>query len=46
MSTLAGMLILLAEDLEQGRVRLGGGDLLRIAAVGANVHDGAQLVRL
>jgi len=42
----AGMLILLAEDLEQGRVRLGGGDLVLIAAVGANVHYGAQLVRL
>ena len=42
----AGMLILLAEDLEQGVVRLGGGDLVLIAAVGANVHYGAQLIRL
>jgi 3-oxoacyl-[acyl-carrier-protein] synthase III len=42
----AGMLILLAEDLEQGVVRLGSGDLVVIAAVGANVHYGAQLVRL
>jgi 3-oxoacyl-[acyl-carrier-protein] synthase-3 len=42
----AGMLILLSEDLEQGWVRLGGGDLVLIAAVGANVHYGAQLVRL
>ena len=42
----AGMFILLAEDLEAGRVRLGSGDLVMIAAVGANVHYGAQLVRL
>ncbi|MDY7225962.1 3-oxoacyl-ACP synthase III family protein [Hyalangium rubrum] len=42
----AGMLILLAEDLEAGRVRLGSGDLVMVAAVGANVHYGAQLVRL
>ncbi|HYG64475.1 MAG TPA: 3-oxoacyl-[acyl-carrier-protein] synthase III C-terminal domain-containing protein [Thermoanaerobaculia bacterium] len=42
----AGMLILLAEDLDAGVVRLGGGDLVLIAAVGANVHYGAQLVRL
>lgn len=42
----AGMLILLAEDIEAGRVRLGSGDLVMVAAVGANVHYGAQLVRL
>ncbi|MBW3572345.1 MAG: 3-ketoacyl-ACP synthase [Gemmatimonadetes bacterium] len=42
----AGMLILLAEDLEQGVVRMDSGDLVLIAAVGANVHYGAQLVRL
>ncbi|MFP2959021.1 3-oxoacyl-ACP synthase III family protein [Myxococcus sp. 1LA] len=42
----AGMLILLAEDLEAGRVRLGSGDLVVVAAVGANIHYGAQLVRL
>lgn len=42
----AGMLILLAEDLAAGHVRLGSGDLVLIAAVGANVHYGAQLVRL
>lgn len=42
----AGMLILLAEDLEQGVVAMGTGDLVLIAAVGANVHYGAQLVRL
>ncbi|QRK12873.1 3-ketoacyl-ACP synthase [Archangium violaceum] len=42
----AGKLILLAEDLEAGRVRLGSGDLVLLAAVGANVHYGAQLIRL
>jgi 3-oxoacyl-[acyl-carrier-protein] synthase-3 len=42
----AGMLILLAEDLESGRVRVGSGDLVLVAAVGASVHYGAQLVRL
>jgi 3-oxoacyl-[acyl-carrier-protein] synthase-3 len=42
----AGMLILLAEDLESGQVRLGSGDLVLVAAVGASVHYGAQLVRL
>jgi 3-oxoacyl-[acyl-carrier-protein] synthase-3 len=42
----AGMLILLAEDLENGTVTLGSGDLVLIAAVGANVHYGAQLIRL
>ena len=42
----AGMLVLLAEDLESGAVTLGSGDLVLIAAVGANVHYGAQLVRL
>jgi 3-oxoacyl-[acyl-carrier-protein] synthase III len=42
----AGKLILLAEDLDQGVVRLGSGDLVVMAAVGANVHYGAQLIRL
>ena len=42
----AGMLILLAEDLEAGVVEIGRGDLVVIAAVGANVHYGAQLIRL
>jgi 3-oxoacyl-[acyl-carrier-protein] synthase III len=42
----AGMLILLAEDLQAGVVKLGSGDVVVIAAVGANVHYGAQLVRL
>ncbi len=42
----AGMLILLAEDLERGVVKLGSGDLVMLAAVGANVHYGGQLIRL
>src|SRR3712207_5095057 len=42
----AGMLILLAEDLETGTVALGRGDVVLIAAIGANVHYGAQLIRL
>ena len=42
----AGMLILLAEDLEAGVTSLGSGDLVLIAAVGANVHYGGQLIRL
>lgn len=45
-SSAAGMLVLLAEDLEAGRVRLGSGELIMIAAVGASVHYGAQLFRL
>lgn len=42
----AGMLILLADDLAQGRVKLGGEDVVVMAAVGAGVHYGAQVVRL
>jgi 3-oxoacyl-[acyl-carrier-protein] synthase-3 len=42
----AGMLILLAEDVERGVVKMGSGDLVMIAAVGANVHYGGQLIRL
>lgn len=42
----AGMLTLLAEDVAEGVVKLGSGDLVLVAAVGANVHYGAQLVRL
>jgi 3-oxoacyl-[acyl-carrier-protein] synthase III len=42
----ASTLLLFAEDLEQGRVRLDGGDLVLFAAVGAGVHYGGQLVRL
>jgi 3-oxoacyl-[acyl-carrier-protein] synthase III len=42
----AGMFILLAEDLAEGRVAFDRGDLVLFAAVGANIHWGAQLVRL
>jgi 3-oxoacyl-(acyl-carrier-protein) synthase III len=42
----AGMFILLADDLEQGRVVLGSGTPIVLAAIGAGVHYGAQLVRL
>ena len=42
----AGMLVLLAEDLASGTVALGRGDVVLIAAIGANVHYGAQLIRL
>ncbi len=40
----AGMLVLLSEDLQAGRVQLGGNQLVLLAAVGANVHAGAQLL--
>jgi 3-oxoacyl-[acyl-carrier-protein] synthase III len=42
----AGTLVLLAEDVATGTVELGSGDLVLLAAVGANVQYGAQLVRL
>jgi 3-oxoacyl-[acyl-carrier-protein] synthase III len=42
----AGMLILLDEDLRAGKVAIGRGDLVLMAAIGANVNYGAQLVRL
>jgi 3-oxoacyl-[acyl-carrier-protein] synthase III len=42
----ASTLILFAEDLAQGRVRLGSGELVLFAAVGAGVHYGGQLVRV
>lgn len=40
----AGMLVLFSEDLEAGTVKLGGEQLVLLAAVGANVHAGAQLL--
>ena len=40
----AGMLVLFSEDLQAGTVRLGGEQLVLLAAVGANVHAGAQLL--
>jgi 3-oxoacyl-[acyl-carrier-protein] synthase III len=42
----AGMFILLAEDLERGRVELGSGTPVVFAAIGAGVHYGAQLAYL
>jgi 3-oxoacyl-[acyl-carrier-protein] synthase-3 len=42
----AGMFILVAEDLESGRVTLGSGVPVVLAAIGAGVHYGAQLVCL
>jgi 3-oxoacyl-[acyl-carrier-protein] synthase III len=42
----ASTLILFAEDLQQGVVQLGRGDLVLFAAVGAGVHYGGQLVRV
>ncbi len=42
----AGMLIALSEDVRNGVVPLDGNDLICIAAVGANVHSGAQLIHL
>jgi 3-oxoacyl-[acyl-carrier-protein] synthase III len=42
----AGMLVLLSEDLHEGRVGFGRGEPVAIAAVGANVHGGGQVVVL
>lgn len=42
----ASTLILLAEDLEEGKVKLGSGELVMLAAVGAGIHYGGQLARV
>ncbi|MFT3711466.1 MAG: 3-oxoacyl-[acyl-carrier-protein] synthase III C-terminal domain-containing protein [Archangium sp.] len=42
----AGMLVLLSEDLNDGRVAFGRGEPVVFAAVGANVHGGGQVVIL
>lgn len=42
----ASTLILFAEDLAQGKIKMGSGDLVLFAAVGAGVHYGGQLVRV
>lgn len=42
----ASTLILFAEELAEGRIRLGSGDLVLFAAIGAGVHYGGQLVRV
>ena len=42
----ASTLILFAEDIAEGNVKLGSGDLVLFAAIGAGVHYGGQLVRV
>lgn len=42
----ASTLILFAEEVAEGRVKLGSGELALFAAVGAGVHYGGQLVKL
>jgi 3-oxoacyl-(acyl-carrier-protein) synthase III len=42
----ASTLILFAEDIAEGKVKLGSGDLVLFAAIGAGVHYGGQLVRV
>ena len=42
----ASTLLLFSEDLGEGRVKLGSGEIVLFAAVGAGVHYGAHLVRL
>jgi len=42
----ASTLILFAEDLADGTVKLGSGELVLFAAVGAGIHYGGQLVRV
>lgn len=42
----ASTLILFSEDLEAGNVKLGSGELVMFAAVGAGVHYGGQIVRV
>jgi hypothetical protein len=40
------MFMLLADDLERGRIAMGSGSPVVFAAIGAGVHFGAQLVQL
>ncbi|MEZ4428243.1 MAG: 3-oxoacyl-[acyl-carrier-protein] synthase III C-terminal domain-containing protein [Nannocystaceae bacterium] len=44
--TTAGTLVLLAEDLRAGRVRLGGGAPVLMAAIGAGAQCAAHVIRL
>jgi 3-oxoacyl-[acyl-carrier-protein] synthase III len=39
-------LVLMAEDVHNGLVKLGSGDLVLLAAMGAGVHYGGHLIRL
>ncbi len=45
-SSAAGMLVALSEDVRKGTIALGSDALICIAAAGANVHYGAQLIRV
>lgn len=42
----AGTLVLLSEDLAEGKVAIGGGQLALFAAIGAGVHYAGHVVRL
>lgn len=42
----AGTLVLLAEDLRDGHVQLGSGDLILMAALGAGAQSAAHVIRL
>jgi 3-oxoacyl-[acyl-carrier-protein] synthase-3 len=44
--TTAGTLVLLAEDLQEGRVTLGSGELVLMAAIGAGAQCAAHVIRL
>jgi len=40
------VLILLAEDVRKGVVSLGSGEPVTLAAIGANLQNGAHVIRL
>lgn len=42
----AGTLVLLADDLREGKVKLGSGDLILMAALGAGAQSAAHVIRL
>lgn len=42
----AGTIVLLAEDLREGKVRLGSGELVLMAALGAGAQSAAHVIRL
>lgn len=42
----AGTLVLLAEDLREGKVKLGSGELVLMAAIGAGAQCAAHVIRL
>ncbi|MBI4457679.1 3-ketoacyl-ACP synthase [Candidatus Uhrbacteria bacterium] len=45
-TTAAGTLILLAEDVANGVVKLGSGEVVLFAAIGAGIHYAAHVIRL